>query len=401
LRSKCAFCEKGPEVEKIGKPADGSVLSNEGGGWLVYQKSIPLLFVSVCFLWSIFGLTDTDIAVIFRGILGRSTEIIPPNRQFLFESVLPNYFGAALTALIEDNKAITIGWLLIGAGLFVYVLFLLLFRKFIDWKTIFLVAFFSPILKICVSWVGKSDLYLLAFLLFPIFSQSNSAIIFLSSALAALCHPQIAIISLVLLECARFMLRQRPRLSTVGGAVVGLIVAKIDLHIFALEGASGRFDYITKFMPDLVLSGAFDAVSFSIMSIVPSLLLFLASGVMKPPGFRELWKVNVIPFVVCLSAITVICIFLTLDRSRVFTLLTFPAYAVLLHAYREELVTFFLARTLMCSLIALLMLAAPQLGARDWIVSTYVERHFINAIGSDALRNHMQCRTSCNDKLFK
>ncbi len=340
--------------------------------------------------------TDANIVNVFKVFLHKdSIDSISAEQQFLLEAVLPNSIGSLLTLAFSGKKVITILWVLVGSLFLIASLSYLILGYLIDYKTVILTILFSYIIKILISWIGKSDSYLLAFLLISTFSRSTS-IKAIASGCAALCHPQMTILALVFLESSRFLTSNKIQAVNLVGAAVGVVLDKAIFRSVLSHDIIGRSDYIANHIADMLFGGLFDAASLLTVTLVPPVLLFTLAGLIRPSNITDLLKTRSLPFYIALIVIFMISCFLTFDRSRVFVLATFPGYMYLLHTYRQELYAFLKDKTLVSSLIALLMLAMPQSDFTGWRGSSSVAKIVTRRLAPDVAERRFVCAPGCD-----
>ena len=353
-------------------------------------------FLFIVLLSTILARTDTKIVSIFNVFSGRaSVSSVAAEQQFLLEAVLPNTIGSLIASLLTNNHAVVISWILIGYVLLGLSLLLLIRDQSIDLRTVFLTIVFSYALKTLLSWIGKSDTYLLAFLLPAALSRYRLTRA-VASGCAALCHPQITIMALAFMQSTRCAVRSNVQVSSLIGAAIGFIVDNAVVHLVVADGIEGRSDYIAHHIKDMIFGGLFDAAGLLTVTLAPPLLLFALVGVIRPSSIRDVVKASYLPFFLSLAAIFVVSCFLTFDRSRVFVLATLPGYVFLLHRYRQEIYAYLDGRTLVGSLIALLMLAVPQSDFTGWRGSSSVAKMVTRRLAPDVATRRFVCAPGCD-----
>ena len=297
---------------------------------------------------------DDDVERLFcvvRGVCALGS--VPSERQFLFEAILPNAFGAALETIGLRGLALISAWIIAGYGLLAFVAVRAAQRGAITFSALALVAVISRIPELGYNWIGKPDVYLLAMLLGMAVEErgwKRNAFAFA----AALCHPPIGVLSAAGLAMLEAETPRRFDGALVASAVVGYLVGKLLLR-WEVLGFVGREAFA------LANIWAIEAQAR------PYALVFFAGSF---SGFAGAALAGIVPLgssadfsraARALAALLVFWLFatyLSFDHTRIFSLLSAPLALAAMRAFRVETVS-----VGALSLISLIGFAAPQLDA--------------------------------------
>lgn len=287
--------------------------------------SYPILSVFLVTTLFINGIAKVDIddyAYITTHIFNTNPNL---NRQFLYGSPFTFFLGWPVTKLFGTNISFHI---IHGTGL---ILFSLSLGKYLHEEfhkksnNALFVLMTTPLFFILTQWIGKSDAYLLAFLLATYWLHDNR-IIFLTSTATVLCHQEIGSI-LLLFQVT--ILKRNP-----APAIAALIAGNAGVYIFehfllspipqqnrtayALEGLRYRVEqFLEHPLPYLTysLGGLWVYVCCLTRPTIREALIYIAAFVLSVLGA---------------------------DSTRVFCLLSVPLLLSLTHriVHHPEFITF-------------------------------------------------------------
>jgi len=265
---------------------------------------------------------DIDLAQYFYSIDHGRPFQLQPSHAFLLEGILADCIG-----LMFGWAPIL--WSVVGIVLLAFTFRSSLRNNTISLYSLILVLAFSRLPDTLGQWVGKLDPFLFCFLLLSV--NRNRAVSMAGTALAAFCAPVGAVISAIGVKCvyaASGTDDKQPRV------YIAALAAAADLILFKIifGNRQSRFEYIAGELPRLARNGlSYGALTLLASIIVPLITIFCF---VRPPairGRRSAMLAGWFCFVVILSCL------LTLDHTRVATMLLFaPLMALLQVSERRE-----------------------------------------------------------------
>jgi hypothetical protein len=236
---------------------------------------------------------DYDVPTYLSELARTGSAVVSPDRVFLLEGLLPDLIGTLLTfAPTYGVPPNDVSW---GLGL--------CFACAATWFSIwngsigvwpaFLAVSFTRIVDTVFLFIGKSDPFLIAFLVLAV--NRNVWVANVAAGLAALCHPFMAVASIVGVNAVTFWLQRRINLVQLG---VTVLCAAIDLAVARIWFPHGwsRADYFAYILPFLLRNG----IQFGISGAIVGLVLPLAMvACIVPNAFDKIhspsWPIKIQP----------------------------------------------------------------------------------------------------------
>lgn len=267
-------------------------------------KNILIYFIVFLLLY---GITMYSLGE-FRILSNNPFEILKTN-QWLQSSPLQFFLGYPFTKFF-GYKASYMIIQISSVVLFLYNFRVYLKNNNLKLEKVFPVIILTPLLLILLNWFGKPDLLLLSGYLI-ILNNKKFIWCFFGLLIAVFSHPQIAFFYLLFL----FILYHR-RINII---VIILVYSIYFIYINVLGDSDGRADYIIDNIYRIVSSILTNPLSHIIFTLNWFWLIILMSYKKIP---KEYFLVLTLSLIISLG---------TLDYTRVFTLLTFPALLFLLN----------------------------------------------------------------------
>jgi hypothetical protein len=308
-------------------------------------------FLFVCVLAGGANITNDETDQVFCVVRGAcALDMLPRERQFLLEAILPNAFGAALAALGLKGGALIGVWILGGYAALAAAATAAVRRGALAFGAFALVVVAARWPEVAQHWIGKPDAYLAAALT-AMATQERGPRRWLWALLATLCHPPIGVLSAMALVFFETETPRRADFGLLASAIGGYGLAKLALHweapgLVAREAfALANFETIAAQVRPYGFE--FFAASFSGLAAI-------ALGGLAPITATQ--RAKAARLLACLAAFWGFSAFLSLDHSRVFALLSGP---LMLAAARQFKVP---APSLPAlALVALVVSAGPHL----------------------------------------
>ena len=269
--------------------------------WL---RDRPLLVIPL-FL-GLYGYGTIDVSD-YRVLSAAPFELHPvPARQFLQFSPLAYFLGYPLTTTVGMTWSFAI---VMGGGLVCFAAalrHLAAVRYRAHQHDAMLMILATPLLIVLTQYVGKSDLYLVAFLLLLV-ASANPAMQVVFSGLIVLCHFEIGLLVLV----SAMFLRIVPWRSAIVGGVAGMLLMLGYHHYLLPAPPLSRADMSVGFLSEAL--GA--VINTPILHLVFTFGAFWMCVLTAwPLGWR--WRI------VFAGTLVLACV--TLDFTRVFILVGLP-----------------------------------------------------------------------------
>ena len=268
------------------------------------------------FVW-LYGWRTIDLSE-WRTITAAPFEVgLDPAQQFLYGSPLTFLLGAFYQRQgLGFNDAFVVVHAF-GFVLLAYAAYKALRTLCSDvyWSAGALILAASPLLLIAVTWIGKSDTYLVAFYLLLVCSSSRFTQAVLCVLMMA-CHREIAVAMLLGHTLVRGV-----NLAVLGGVAAGGAASLLYTHGLLRVVPASRWDFLIDHARALVASVAVHPIAHAIATLGPFWLY-----VIRPSKFT-IRRLTVLVMAAVLAAFT-------LDFTRVFVLVALPLIVQL----TEELV---------------------------------------------------------------
>ncbi|PFG68362.1 hypothetical protein B0O41_3197 [Propionibacteriaceae bacterium ES.041] len=322
-----------------------------------------------------------------------------PAFQFDLEAVVPDLVGAALVAPGQTDEQWVARYTQVAAVVFLAVLLVAVALRRLTPLQVFFVVTLGQVVKVTLPWMGKPDLFLLAFLLIcALWSDRRWSAV--AAALAALTHPMAAALAIVALAAGRWALgihrigpivepepafsegitgragswcwrleRWVPALWPLLGVLVGLI-AQATVMAVAFPGHVGRATVAVGYGAGLLLNALPNALAFTVLTlaaIVPPIMLGRRPTGRRGPKLLSVVTLRRMMLVGIATAIVLVAMFGALDHSRIATLLAFPLVVTAILRYRRELETALLQQPVLLAFLVVISMAVPPLAENGWI----------------------------------
>lgn len=245
------------------------------------------------------------------------TLALDPSQQFLYGSPFSHLLGAYYQ---RQGLGVTHSFVVVH-GLGLLLLAFAAFRALVarcgadHWGAGALVLAASPLLLTIVSWIGKDDVFLLAFYLVLLASPSALTRAILSAAMI-LCHRELGVAMLI----AHALVRAEG-LAVAAGAVCGLVLSYLYTNVLMDVAPQTRLDYMIEHVRSLAAGVMAHPVAHFVAALGPFWLYIFRPASLTPRRLA----------VVLMAAVLAS---MTLDFTRVFVLAASP----LLIALTEDLV---------------------------------------------------------------
>ncbi|GAB3624424.1 hypothetical protein GCM10027418_25080 [Mariniluteicoccus endophyticus] len=244
-----------------------------------------------------------------------------------------------------------------------------------------LVVTVGQVVKVFLPWMGKPDLYLLAFLLAAALWYDRAWSL-VPVILAALSHPSVTLIAAYAMVLGmmtfhgprgqgmetgrRGAARWIPPLWVPLGATIGWLANRALVSAW-YPGLDDRAARLEAYGWWLLLGVALNAIPFVVVALAPAVPLTMGRARTVRGAPSAAGVLRALPLTTALVVIVLVSLFVVLDHSRVLGLLAFPllvraiiwATPDMLRALRERPVPFVLS--------VLLVMAMPQLTNLGWV----------------------------------
>jgi hypothetical protein len=298
-------------------------------GGQIIRDGIPFktscAITAVIVLFQGFRTSDGDYPALLNLILSSHFEAIEPAKGYLFEGLLLDAIGLAVSWLGLPGPLTQFLWSISGMACLALVLVVSVTDKSISAVDLVLVVSFSRLIDTIFLWVGKFDPFLITFL---VLSANKARLVGLAGiVLASFSHPLVTIISTVGVVLADSAITLRWAAAALSAAFLG---GTMDLllfrHLFA--GLQDRAEVVIAQRDAMWTNGMnWGVVSFVCSIAVPGICI---------QRFRKLVDRKVdFRFVLLglwLLGVAAVSGFLTLDHTRVACLLTIAPLLVLLRS---------------------------------------------------------------------
>jgi hypothetical protein len=320
-----------------------------------------VLLIAVELLFSGVAAQDHNLLSYFGAVLAGSPLDVPPDRQFLLESVLPDEIGAGLTRLGLHGFPLFWVWWTIGIALLAGAFWFAVRAGRLSIQAVIVLFAISHLTDTLSLYVFKSDPYLLAFVILALAVPSAwLATVFM--VLAGLCHPAASAFACAGIGLARYMMDGRWEQRWFVGAALAAFIGEAAVH-FIVGPITGRLENNVAGVVHTAARGLLTAAPAMLGTVVLPALTFTAIGAAlgKPMPSRR----GAIPFLILTAVVAFVSMILTQDHTRIFTLAMLGAMAViaqhLLKGYTPERPV---AATdaVIIGVLFLARLVAPQMG---------------------------------------
>jgi hypothetical protein len=273
---------------------------------------------------------DANLVIYLREIIANGKPVLPPTDGFLLEGLLQDAVGVGFTfALPHSATSIQLAWaigLFCAAGALAFSIW----DRSIDVTVAFLAVAFTRIVDTCFLWIGKLDPFLFTFLILTV--NRRPWVATLAGGLAAFCHPTAAVISTLGVNAITYWTERRVNWLQVAATIVcaaaDIVIVK---HVF--PSVSTRTDLFGTQAWLLIDNGVEYGIWGAVIGIVLPVLAALCFLRSKPIKL----DLGSAPALLWLVGAFLIAAMVTLDHTRVATLLVFvPFLAWLNHAFRSS-----------------------------------------------------------------
>ncbi len=264
---------------------------------------------------------DHGLGTYYGAVLSNSTHGVPPERQFLLESVLPDEIGSLLTSAGLHGFELFWIWWALGLAMLAFALFWAVRAGRLSLGGLAALIAFTRITDTLSLWIFKSDPYLLAFVVFS-FTASSAIAAVAFTILAGLCHPSLAFLSAFGIFIVDSLLQNQLRWRWLIGAVLALLVGEMAAHL--LVGAiNGRLENNLLSLQHTVIKGVITAPQFVLGTVLIPLggLSYIA---ITRKTDCELTRI--LPVGLWIAFISLFSMILVQDHTRVFTLALFGVF---------------------------------------------------------------------------
>lgn len=252
-----------------------------------------------------------------------------PTNQWLLSS----FFGPILGYITSTNKSLFTYSLmhLVIFVIFFTILIAVVKRRYGDFiaRSVLIIFYLSPISNVLFTWLGSPDILTILLSMMIVIFWDNLIVLFIGAFLLGINHPEQGLIILLLLTIFSFLTSRKKE--TIKFALIGLgslLLGKLLVewyfysHNFAVEFS--RVDYISNAGLFLYVKATFSNPFALLFSLYNVLAIFITTYIIY------YWKKEKISFAfIVYSLLAFIIILITLDQTRVFSILTFPGLLLL------------------------------------------------------------------------
>ena len=275
----------------------------------LYAREIDYLLcaflIFMIYGFKLFSLVD------FNQLYGNPFALLAPERQWVQEGPVNFFIGYFLSFFINYKVAYVSIYFL---NLFAVVYAINILKRNVElsvFKSFLSVSFLTPIVVIPLMWAGKTDGFLIASIIsIAALSNSKSKLIYIWAVIGIFSHPSsfiIQLFGLLILGITRFSLMMK---------IFCISVIFYSFYLFTIGGLEGRLSFASENYMKILQARLEDPI-FTIFTLFGFLWLFLI------PNYKQ-FKIN--SFLYLFIIIGVVA--LTLDTTRVFSLLSLP---ILIH----------------------------------------------------------------------
>jgi hypothetical protein len=267
---------------------------------------------------------DANLVVYLREIVEYGKPTVPAKDGYLLEGLLQDAIGAAF-AFVQPRGIISIqlAWVL-GMFCAAGALAFSIWDRTIDATVAFLAVAFTRIVDTCFLWIGKLDPFLFTFLILTI--NRRPWVATLAAGFAAFCHPLAAIVSTTGVNAISYWAERRVNWIQIGVAIA-CAAADIAIVKYRFPSVSTRTDFFSGELSLLTSNGVEFGISGAIIGIVLPLVATLCLA--RSKSFNLDWRIA--PALLWLVGAFIISAMLTLDHTRVATLIVLSPYLAWLH----------------------------------------------------------------------
>lgn len=296
-----------PKAPSLAPPAPPSRADRSPVIWLICGCVALLAVHGVSF-------TADDMTSLYVGLMDNPGELTSRD-GYRLEGLLNDVLGVTVFAMgWRDGDAVAV-WSLISYALLFMSLAAGLANRSFSLYHLLLVCFFSHILDTLSGWVGKFDPLLLAFIALSL--NQNRIASLAGGALSAFCHPAIALFSALGVFVSG---DKAPFGRDAFLVVVVLCAAALDLLLFHLifPKLGSRADFLGGNWVEVVANGLWYGVPNLLTAIyLPIRSLLFVTALDMGKRRKNLW------LLIWLALVAVLTGFLTLDHTRVASLILF------------------------------------------------------------------------------
>jgi len=293
--------------------------------WLFYC----LVFIFSIFQNGVWYSPQTERLLLISKDIFKNPFTNQPTNQWLMSSFL----GPVLGYLTSANQSLFLYSFMHFVILVVFftVLILVVKRKFGDFvaRSVIIIFFLSPLSNVLFTWLGSPDILTILLSMMIVVFWDNLIVLFVGAFLLGINHPEQGLVILLLLTIFSFLVGRKKetiRFGLIG--LVSLVLGKLLVdwyfyyHNFAVEFS--RVDYISNSGLFQYVKATFSNPFALLFSLYNVLLIFISTYVVY------FWKKDKISFTfIIYSLLAFTTILVTLDQTRVFSILTFPGLLLL------------------------------------------------------------------------
>jgi hypothetical protein len=196
-------------------------------------------------------------------------------------------------------------------------------------RTVLILFSLSPISSVLFTWLGSPDILTALSSMMIVVFRKNLFLLFVGGFLLGINHPEQGLLILLLIALFIFLTEGKKeafKFSLVCLSSYLLVILLINwyFHWYDFSVEFSRLDYISDVGLSRYITATFSNPFALLFSLYNVLLIFISTYVFY------FWKNNRLPFAFLVySLLAFVTILVTLDQTRVFSILTFPGLLLL------------------------------------------------------------------------